>query len=68
MAANRRTSGSLAAGTAGAVMLVCLARKADAAPFGVIGALASIGQRAKVATDRGRCDGCSLNAVVYRIR
>jgi hypothetical protein len=48
--------------------VVCLARKADAAPFGVIGALASIGQRAKVATDRARCDGCSLDAVVYRIR
>jgi hypothetical protein len=53
---------------AAALCVVCLARKADAAPFGVIGALASIGQRAKVATDRARCDGCSLDAVVYRIR
>ena len=52
---------------AAALCTMCLARKANAAPFSVISALALLGQRVKIADQVARCEGCFLEARVYRI-
>jgi len=50
-----------------ALCTICIARKTGAAPFGVLSALARIGQGVKIAEGIERCDECLRRTVVYRL-